>query len=188
MGFILMEGILFIAILFLLYLLSMFWPPDSPWSPWWTTSKDVARVMCRLVKMDSKDTLYDLGSGNGTALITASSEFGAKGVGIEIDPLRFAISRYLIDKYKLKNKLQIIRKNFFAVDISPATVIFIYLVPKALMRLKPKFLKELKPGTKIVSYRYPINYLPLIKEEKLHKIYVYTIPKTQSKKIAKTEK
>lgn len=170
-------------IAFLLVCLSMVWPPDSPWAPWWRTSKTVARHMCRLAKIGKKDIIYDLGSGDGTALITAAKEFGAKGVGIEIDPLRVFISKRLVRFAKADDKVMIVKSNFFAVDISKATVVFVYLVPKALMRLKKKMLKELKPGTRIVSYRYTIGFLPLVVSDKKNKIHVYKVPNSSKYKV-----
>ena len=166
--------VLILIISFLLFLLSMFWPPDSPWAPWWRTNKRVARSMCRLAKVGKKDIVYDLGSGDGTALIIAAKEFKARGVGIEIDPLRFIISTLIIHIVRVQNKIIIKKKNFFNEDLSPATVVFVYLVPKALERLMPKFLKELKRGTLLVSFRYKIN-LPLITYDKKNDIYLYKI-------------
>ena len=167
---------LVLAVIFLLFLLSMVWPPDSPWAPsYWETSEKTAREICKLAKISEKDIIYDLGSGNSTVLIIAASEFGARGVGIEIDPLRFFISKIKIRFKKLDSKIKILRKNFFDVNISEASVVNVYLVPKALERLKPKFLKELKPGTRLVSYRYKID-LPLIKYDKESEIRLYSIP------------
>ena len=168
--------ILLVIIVFLLVCLSMIWPPDSPWAPWWRTSKTVARHMCRLAKIGKKDIIYDLGSGDGTALITAAKEFGAKGVGIEIDPLRVFLSKLFVRFAKVDDKITIVKNNFFVVDISKATVVFVYLVPKALMRLKKKMFTELKPGTKIVSYKYAIDFLSLAVSDKQRKIFVYKIP------------
>lgn len=162
-------------IVFLLLLLSMFWPPDSPWSPWWRTNKKVARAMCRLAKLTKNDIVYDLGSGDGTALIAAAKEFGTRGVGIEIDPLRFLISSLLLHSNRLADKIKIVRKNFYDINISEASVVFVYLVPRVLKRLKPKFLKELRPGTRIISYRYKIN-LPLLHYDKTNSIYLYKMP------------
>lgn len=166
--------VLLAIIIFLLLLLSMFWPPDSPWAPWWRTNKKVARAMCRLAKINKKDVVYDLGSGDGTALIIAAKEFRAKGVGIEIDPLRAFISSMLLCSNRLSDKVKIVRKNFFDVNITNATVVFAYLVPRALERLKPKLLRELKPGTLIISYRYEIN-LPLVFHDKRNNIFLYEI-------------
>lgn len=167
---------LLIVIAFLLIVLSMVWPPDSPWAPWWRTTKTVARHMCRLAKVGKKDIIYDLGSGDGTALITAAKEFGAKGIGIEIDPLRVFISKRLVGFAGASDRVEIVKSNFFDVNISKASIIFVYLVPKALMRLKKKMLKELKPGTRVVSYRYTIDFLPLVVSDKKYKIHVYKIP------------
>src|SRR6185437_10432417 len=82
-----------IIILILLFLLSMLWPPDSPWSPWWRTTPRLARIECNLAKVKKGDVIYDLGCGEGTALIVAAKEYGATGVGIEIDPFRAFISK-----------------------------------------------------------------------------------------------
>jgi len=152
----------------------MFWPPDSPWAPWWRTNKEAARAMCRLAEISEKDMIYDLGCGDGEALIIAAKEFGAKGVGIEIDPLRFAISTIMVLIAGVQKKITIKRKNFFNEDLSKATVIFVYLVPKALERLRPKFLKELRKGTLLVSFRYKTK-LPLINYDKENNIYLYKI-------------
>jgi SAM-dependent methyltransferase len=167
---------LLLAIGFLLLLLSMLWPPDSPWSPWWRTNKKVARAMCHLAKVSEKDSVYDLGCGDGTALKIAVKEFGASGVGIEIDPLRYLFSKIRFKINGLDKKIKIIKKNFFDVNISDATVVFVYLVPKALERLKPKLLKELKRKTLLVSFKYKIN-LPLTACDKTNKIYLYEIKK-----------
>jgi len=152
----------------------MVWPPDSPWAPWWRTSKKVARAQCKLAKVKKGDTIYDLGSGDGTALMIASKEFGAKGVGIEIDPFRYWISKILLKTNGVSDKIKVLRKNFFSQNLKNADVIFVYLVPKALERLLPKFKQELKKGTRIISYRYEIN-LPLKSYDKENEIRLYVI-------------
>lgn len=168
--------VVLITIILLLTLLSMVWPPDSPWSPWWRTDAKRARLICKFVKIKESDILYDLGSGDGTLLITAAKEFGAKAVGIEIDPLRIWISRLLVFANGLSKKVKIDRKNFFDADIKNATVLFMYLIPKTLAKLKPKLLDELKPGTKIVTFVYKID-LPVVQQDLNNEIYLYEIPK-----------
>jgi len=130
--------------------------------------------MCRLAKVGKDDIVYDLGSGDGTALTVAAKEFGAKGVGIEIDPLRAFISTLMIRIIRVQDKVKIKRKNFFGVDISRASVVFVYLVPRVLNKLLPKFKGELSSGTRIVSYRYEIN-LPLVKYDKENKLRMYIV-------------
>jgi predicted RNA methylase len=155
----------------------MIWPPDSPWAPWWRTSDETIRKAFKLARLTSKDTVYDLGSGDGRSLIIATKEFGARAVGIEIDPLRYYISVLMIHINKVQDKVRVHRKNFFDVDISKADVIFVYLVPKALERLRPKFEKELKKTARIVCINYEIN-LPKIKSVKTEdkKTTLYKIP------------
>lgn len=153
----------------------MVWPPDSPWSPWWRTSERIARLQCKLAKIDKGDVVYDMGCGDGTALLTAA-RMGAKGIGIEIDPIRYWVAKVRFLLSRNSKHLTTVRKNFFEVDLSEATVIFAYLIPKTLARLKPKFLKELKPGTRIVTFVYKID-LPLIASDEKNELYVYEIPR-----------
>lgn len=175
MSFFLINLFLIIIIIFLLIILSMVWPPDSPWSPWWRTSKKVARAACKLAKITKEDVVYELGSGDAMFLITAAKEFGARGVGIEIDILRALFSTLMIRIIRVSKKVKIKRKNFFDEDLSSATVVFVYLVPKALGRLLPKFKRELKKGTRIVSLKYEID-LPLVAFDKTHNLRLYKIP------------
>lgn len=170
--------VIFITLVLLLFLLSMVWPPDSPWSPWWRTNEKRARLICKLAKIDNRDIVYDLGSGDGTLLITAAKEFGAKAVGVEIDPLRNWISKLAIFLNGQNGRIKIFRKSFFNADISDATVVFMYLIPKALDRLKPKLLKELKPGTRIVTFVYKID-LPIVTQDLKNEIYLYEVPKNK---------
>lgn len=168
------DIVLLLIVIFLFLLLSMFWPPDSPWAPWWRTNKKVARAMCRLAKISKKDIVYDLGCGDGTALSIAAKEFGVKGVGVEIDPLRYLFSTIRFKINGLNKQVKIIKENFHNVNISQASIVFVYLVPRVLDKLKPKFLKELRPGTIIISYRYKIDLSLLIYDEK-NDVYLYKI-------------
>lgn len=171
----LLVNLIILAIIaFLLLMLSAVWPPDSPWAPWWRTSKKTARAICQLAKIKKDDLIYDLGSGDGTALMIAAKEFGAKGVGIEIDPLRYWISKILLRKNSVSDKVKIFKNNFFDKNLKEADVIFVYLIPKTLEKLLPKFKKELKKGTRIVSYVYEIN-LPLKKYDEENRIRLYVI-------------
>lgn len=174
MDFWITQGVLLFIAFFLLLLLSMIWPPDSPWSPWWRTNKKTAIAACKLAGIKPKDNVFELGSGDAEFLIVASRDFGAKTIGIEIDPLRVFISRLIIKFRGLSGKIKIIKKNFFDVDISEADVVFVYLVPKALERLKQKLVKELKSGTRIISYRYEFK-VTFKKQDKKHELYLYTI-------------
>jgi len=181
LSFIFTELLVLLIILLLLFILSAVWPPDSPWAPWWQMPDEVIEKMCKLVKLSAKDIIYDLGCGTGHAIIYVSKKYGAKSVGIEIDPIRYLIAKWNVKKLNQERNVALLRKNFFDIDISKATVIFVYLVPVALKRLVPKFKKELKKGTRFVSFIYPMpvdlfeGNLKLIHQDKKNKIFVYKL-------------
>lgn len=155
----------------------MVWPPDSPWSPWWRTNGKVARSIIKTAKINKDDFVYDLGCGDGTLLVTAAQKVDAKGIGVEIDPARVLIARVRIFLHGLNRNIHIKRGDLFKEDISQASVIVVYLVPKTLKRLEAKFRKELKIGTRIVSFVYPIDYFPQIAGDKENQVYVYKVTK-----------
>lgn len=166
--------VLFTAVVICLIAISWIWPPNSPWAPWWRTKRLTARAGFKLAKLSKEDIVFELGSGEATALIVAAKEFGARGVGVEIEPFRLLLSKLTINRMKLAKRIQLRKGNFFDEDLSGATVIYVYLVPKTLNRLIPKFRKELKKGTKIISYKYPMD-LELIGEDKFNELRLYTI-------------
>lgn len=162
-----LAGILLCAIL-----LSWIWPPDSPWSPRWRTSRKTALAAFKLAKVKKGDVVFELGSGEATALMVAAKEFGATGVGIEIEPFRFFLSKAAVMRNGLSGQVELRRQNFFDADLSGADLIYLYLVSKTLNRLIPKLKKELKKGTKIVSYKYEMD-LPLKKFDRENSLRLY---------------
>lgn len=164
-------------ILFLLVILSFVWPPESPWSPWWRTGKKTAKAVCALAKISKKDTVFELGSGDGEALITIARESGARCFGIEIDFARFFISWVRVIFIRVKN-VKFILQDFKKTDLRGATVLYFYLVPAGIKRTLPKLEKELMQGTRLVSYKYKI---PLPKKSKIilsktdtkHELFLY---------------
>ncbi len=166
--------VLLLTILFLLFILSMVWPPDSPWAPWWRIPKSTAHAIAKLAEVSSRDCVYELGCGDAVALYAIVKKTHAYGVGIEIDPIRYFVALCIRKVLGLEKQVQLIRENFFYTNISDATVVVVYLVPSALNRLLPKFKKELKKGTKIMSYRYQVE-LSQVAYNKQHNIYMYKI-------------
>ena len=169
----LLSIVLISVIAFLLFLLSMVWPPDSPWAPWWRTNTKTAKAICKLAKIDNKDIVYDLGCGDGEVLLQAAKR-GAKGIGIEIDPSRVFVAKLRVFTNNFSDKIIIKRDNFFNEKYSDATVIIVYLIPKTLNKLLPRFKKQLKKGTRIVSYRYEMK-MPLKGIDKENNIRLYVI-------------
>ena len=163
----------FILIIVLLLLLSAVWPPDSPWSPWWKTYKKTGRAVIKLANITSKDTVFELGSGDAEFLLLVSRKVNSKCVGIEIDPLRHFIAKMRVKIAGLTSNITLKKKSFYDEDISSASVIYVYLIPRVLKKLTPKFKKELKKGTRIVSFVYPIEGLKLVKLDRSHKLFLY---------------
>lgn len=178
MFFFLSQFVVLLLILLLLYLLSWFLPKDSPWSPWWATSTEVAKKAFRLAKVGKKDIVYELGSGTGTAMIVAAKAFNVqKAVGIETSASRVWWSQQKARRHNVIKQTTFLQKNFYDIDLSPASVVYLYLVPRVIKELQKKLLKDLKPGTRVVTYVYEIDYLPLCATDEAKKIFVYEIPR-----------
>ena len=142
---------------------------------WQPTPMDKVRTMLEMAEVGSGDTLYDLGSGDGRLITMAAREFGARAVGIEVDPILVSWSRIRIRTSGLSGRACIIRGNLFKSDISEATVVTLFLRQGVNNALKEKFKRELKPGTKIVSYVHTFEgWKPVKADEKLE-IYLFVI-------------
>lgn len=135
--------------------------------------KNTIRKMLKLANVKKNDLVYDLGSGDGRALIIAAKEFGARTVGIEKNRLLVLLSRWLIRKNKLQEKIKIIHGNIFKKNLSKADVILMYLSHKLTQKLKQKFEKELKDRTRIVSASHPIVDWKEIKKIRTGHFYSY---------------
>ncbi len=128
--------------------------PDVIFVP---TPPDVVDAMLKLAKVTSNDVVYDLGSGDGRILIAAAKTFGARGVGIDIDPERTREATANARASGVADKVTFRTEDLFTADISPATVVTLYLSPAVNSRLAGKLMKELKPGTRIVSHAFDLG-------------------------------
>ena len=123
---------------------------DVRFSP---TPPHVVDVMLRLAAVSQDDVVYDLGSGDGRIVIAAARDFGARAVGIEIDPQLVALSERLAETAGVAGRARFIHQDIFRADLSHATVITLYLSEEVNARLLPKLRRELRAGARIVSYR-----------------------------------
>ena len=112
----------------------------------------VVRAMLQLADVGAKDNVYDLGAGDGRILITAALEFGARGVGIEIDPALVDRARTRAAQAGVGDKIEFRLGDMYAADVREATVVTLFLHPQPNLKLRPKLQRELRPGSRIVSY------------------------------------
>ncbi len=128
--------------------------PDVIFVP---TPNDIVATMLRMAAVTKKDTVYDLGCGDGRIVITAAQKYGARGVGIDIDPERVAEATENVRKAGVADRVKIIRGDLFEADISPATVVTLYLLTELNLKLRPKLLRDLNPGTRVVSHAFAMG-------------------------------
>ena len=128
--------------------------PDVIFVP---TPQAVVDAMLKLAKVTSKDVVYDLGSGDGRIVIAAAKTYGARGVGIDIDPERTREATANARSNGVADKVTFVTEDVLTADISPATVVMLYLSPSFNSRLAPRLMKELKPGTRIVSHAFDLG-------------------------------
>jgi ubiquinone/menaquinone biosynthesis C-methylase UbiE len=143
---------------------------DVPFVP--TPTKVVDRML-EIAQVGPNDVVYDLGSGDGRIVITAAKKHGARGVGIDIDPERIREARDNARSAGVSDRVQFREGDLFKTDLSEATVVTLYLLSSVNLQLRPKLLKELKPGTRIVSHAFDMGDWKPIKTEKVGSSTVY---------------
>jgi ribosomal protein L11 methylase PrmA len=121
------------------------------------TPPEVVEAMLKLANVTKNDVLYDLGSGDGRIVIAAAQKFGARGVGVDIDPALVKQARENAQKAGVSDRVKFLEQDLFTANISEATVVTLYLLPDINLKLRPKLFKELKPGTRIVSHSFDMG-------------------------------
>jgi hypothetical protein len=151
--------------------------------PFVPTPLKVVERMLEMAKVGRNDVVYDLGSGDGRIVIMAAQKFGAQSVGVELDPKLFQESSAEIQKLSLGKRAKIIYGNLFEVNLRPATVVTLYLLPSVNDRLEPLLEKDLRPGTRVVSHDFPVVAWDPVKTEQIsdeygghHTLYLYIRP------------
>jgi cyclopropane fatty-acyl-phospholipid synthase-like methyltransferase len=155
--------------------------PDVIFVP---TPAEVVDAMLKLANVTAKDTVYDLGCGDGMIVTAAAKDFGAKAVGIDINPVRVKEANERVAKAGVTDKVTIRNEDLFTTDISQATVVTLYLLQSLNEKLIPKLNKELKPGTRIVSQTFSMGdkYPPEKTVEAAGRsVYLWTVPMKEKK-------
>jgi len=153
-------------------------PPDVIFVP---TDDQVAEAMLKLANVTKDDVVYDLGSGDGKIVITAAQRFGARGVGIDINPQRIVEANRNAEAAGVTDRVKFILGDIFdpAIPIGDATVVTLYLLPTLNQKLMPRLKQELEPGTRVVSNSFDMGSAwPAEKTEQVgtYWIYFWTIP------------
>jgi SAM-dependent methyltransferase len=137
---------------------------DLPWGqfrgfdvPYVPTPPEVVEAMLGLAGVRAGDVLYDLGCGDGRIVIAAAKRFGIKAAGIDIDPVRIEESEANAAAAGLTGKVRFVKQDIFEADFRDATVVTMYLLNSVNVRLRPKLLAELKPGTRLVSHSFEMG-------------------------------
>ena len=160
--------------------------PEVPYVP---TTEAAVEAMLKLADVKSTDIVYDLGCGDGRIVIAAAKNFGARGVGIDIDPVRIGEAKENAQKAGVEKLVRFEENDLFKADIHEATVVTLFLLASVNLRLRPKLLQDLKPGTRVVSNTFDMGDWKPDKEVVVgnpdedtylsHRLYLWTIPKRQ---------
>src|SRR5207245_5785024 len=150
--------------------------------PYVQTPDEVVVEMLQLARVDRNDVVYDLGSGDGRLVIAAARDFGARGVGIEIDPQLVAQSDESARRAGVGDRVMFSAGDLFEADLSDATVVTFYLSPELNLRLRPKLLRELRPGSRIVSHDFhmgdwqPSQTIHVPSRDRMSNVVLWIVP------------
>jgi hypothetical protein len=154
--------------------------PDVVYVP---TPQPVVDRMLQMAKVTKDDVVYDLGCGDGRIVVTAAKRYGVRAYGFDIDPDRVAEAKANVKAAKLEHLVTIEQKDIFTLDLSPASVVTLYLLPKLNVRLIPQ-LEKLEPGSRVVSHDFamegikPVQHVQMrvTGEAENHAIYLWKLP------------
>ena len=150
--------------------------------PYVSTPAPVVDEMLRLARVGAGDVIYDLGCGDGRIVIAAARDFGARGVGIDLDPRRIDEANAAARSAGVAGSVRFVVQDLFSTDFSEASVVTLYLFPELNAKLRPKLLAELKPGARVVSHQFLIGDWPPAHQERVmagtmdHTVYLWIVP------------
>ena len=149
--------------------------PDIYFAP---TRQVIVDAMLQLARVTPDDVVYDLGSGDGRIVVIAAQKYGARGIGVELEPRLVEISRQVAREAGVADRVAFIEGDLFTADISDATVVALYLSNSINAQLEPKLRRELRPGTRIVSHQFRIGNWPPQQTVRVEneELFLWTIP------------
>jgi SAM-dependent methyltransferase len=150
--------------------------------PYIVTPLPIVDAMLQLAEVAGDDVVYDLGSGDGRIVIAAARDYGAHGIGIEIDPRLVAESTRRAEQAGVGSRVRFMTQDVFEADLRQATVVTLYMTRELNLRLRPKLLAELPPGARVVSHRFDMGDWKPERQETMeldgrqHVLYLWRIP------------
>ena len=150
--------------------------------PYVPTPQEVVERMLELAQVKKGDVVYDLGSGDGRIVVTAAKKYGVKAVGFEIDPERIKESHENIKKADVGHLVEVRQQDIRTVDLSPASVLTLYLLPEVNLMVRPNIWKQMKPGSRVVSHDFDMGDWKPVKTEQIkdgsswdHTLYLWHV-------------
>jgi len=163
--------------------------PDVPYVP---TTPEAVEAMLKLAGVTTSDVVYDLGCGDGRIVIAAAKNYGARGVGIDINPVRIREAKENAKKAGVEHLVRFEENDLFQADFHEATVVTLFLLPEVNLKLRPRLLAQLKPGSRIVSNTFDMGDWKPDKEATVgnaddedsylsHRLYLWIVPPRSKK-------
>ena len=154
-------------------------PARSPDVIFVPTPQEVVDAMLKLANVKAGDVVYDLGCGDGRIVITAAQRYGVRGVGIDIDPQRIKEATANAQKAGVTDKVKFVQADLFETNISDANVVTLYLLPSLNLKLRPKLMRELRAGSRVVSHSFDMGDWKPDQEQSIEgrHVYLWTIKK-----------
>jgi precorrin-6B methylase 2 len=150
--------------------------------PYVPTPQEVVERMLELAQVKKGDVVYDLGSGDGRIVVTAAKKYGVRAIGFEIDPERIKESADNIKKAGVGHLVEIRQQDIRTVDLSPASVLTMYLLPEVNLMIRPNIWKQMKPGSRVVSHDFDMGDWKPLKTENIkdgsswdHTLYLWHV-------------
>jgi tRNA G37 N-methylase Trm5 len=150
-----------------------------PWgAPWVPTPITTARKMLQMAGVKPGEVVVDLGAGDGRLVVIAAREFGATGIGVEIDPLRCLLANAVIALFGVRERARVHHGNMYSFDVSEADVVVLYLLQGTNQRIKNRLSEELRPGVRVVSHTFSVSgWVPFALDDR-RGIFAYEVGKT----------
>jgi SAM-dependent methyltransferase len=153
-------------------------PPGAREVPYVPTPQDVVEAMLRAAQVGPADVLYDLGCGDGRIVVTAAQQFGARATGVDLNPELLSTAQANARRAGVADRVRFLHQDLFATELREATVVTLYLLPAVNLRLRPRLLRDLRPGARVVSHAFDMGEWPpdQVLQVSRRTLYLWVVP------------